>query len=188
MAEPRDPTNEDLRDAIKGILAKEDLSSLSSKKVRKMLEELFLKDLAEKKQDIDQMLMAMINEKNEDEKSDEGEADNDDAQSSSTGANGTNGASSSKPESSDESDDPGVDDSPPRKKQKANSAKSKKSVERIDDADSDSDDACGDPDAAMARKMQKEEMGIRTRNNRRGIERKPKPTKEPKSKAGPRTG
>jgi len=174
MAEPRDtPTDDNLRAAIKSIIDDSDLSSLTSKKVRKSLEEMFQLDLVSEKQRIDEMLMAMISEKNDSSSSsaaaaaDRGTGRNGhDAPSSSSkkrnaGSDKSNSSSDDDDgQSSESSSDKGiVDKAPPLKKQRKSISKStanNAAAHRESNSDND--------DADVARKLHKEELNTRSRS------------------------
>jgi len=74
---------EELKKAIKDILKGADLDNLSTKKVRKELEEKFDTDLTKRKKEIDALVMQMITENEEEE-----EEQKQDQQSDSEGING----------------------------------------------------------------------------------------------------
>ncbi|XP_046551382.1 chitin synthase 5-like [Haliotis rubra] len=63
----------DLKKAIKNILKDADLDSLSAKKVRRKLEEMFGIELTDRKQEIDALTMKMITEGQEEEESEKEE-------------------------------------------------------------------------------------------------------------------
>ncbi|BFZ01074.1 hypothetical protein BsWGS_04113 [Bradybaena similaris] len=60
-----EPSVDKLKKAIKEILKGADLDNLSTKKVRKMLEEKFKADFSERKKEIDKLVMKMIDEDDE---------------------------------------------------------------------------------------------------------------------------
>ncbi|KAK7009038.1 upstream activation factor subunit spp27 [Biomphalaria glabrata] len=159
------PSVDELRKAIKGILKGADLDNLSTKKVRKMLEDKFETDFSSRKKEIDKLVMKMIDDEDEEEEDEEKEE--------------------SKQDSDDENgvgDGDSEEDEVPKKKAKkapsssASKPKKRKSATKADDSE--------DPvmseikelrDEDLAKKLQEEETGLR---RRRAAAPKPKPKKE----------
>ncbi|CAG5120113.1 unnamed protein product [Candidula unifasciata] len=159
------PSSEELKKAIKDILKGADLDTLSAKKVRKLLEDKFSVDLNERKKEIDSLVMKMIE--------DEGDDDDDAGKKDSKKAEGNdqNGVS-------EEGSDVESEEEVPKKKAKKSAAptksKKKKSARKADDSE--------DPvmssvrqmdDEDLAKKLQDEESGLRSRRAAA-----PKPKKE----------
>ncbi|XP_013413350.1 upstream activation factor subunit spp27 [Lingula anatina] len=160
----------ELRRSIGEILKGADLSSLSSKKVRKQLEEKYEVDLTERKKEIDEIVMDMITNSSQTESQTETEEEKVVEQ------NGTKQESSS--------DDEAPDPEPVAKKKKTatparkNTKPSTPSKNSSEDEDDDDDDD-GVDDEKLAKKLQEEESaGRRTRT--RAVKRNP-PKAKPKS-------
>ncbi|XP_005090201.1 protein TRI1 isoform X1 [Aplysia californica] len=178
---------EELRKAIKGILKGADLDNLSTKKVRKQLEQKFDTDLSERKKEIDKLVMEMINdeEEEEEEKDEEAAADKEDR----TEANSDDEAEANEDQNGAASEEESEDEVPKKKAKKSTSSSSakpksakRKSAGKADDSE--------DPvmssikqmdDEDLAKKLQEEESGLRRRAARRAAP-QPKPKKKEKEK------
>lgn len=157
-------TKDQLRRDLKDILKGADLSELSSKKVRKRLEDKYNADLTDRKKEIDDLLMVLMQDlENGAASSDDGHSDESrDSEQKSDGSHS----------SGDDSDfDVPEDIGPPKKKAKTLSKKK----ESKGDLDIDHDD-----DEEMARRLQEEEGGAR-RTRSGGAKRRP-PLKKNASK------
>ncbi|XP_077992266.1 uncharacterized protein LOC144446390 isoform X2 [Glandiceps talaboti] len=172
--------NAALRDGIKEILDKGDMATLSSKRVRRMLEEKFSVDLTDRKQEIDKMIMSMITEAEAKESAKE--TDGEKATSSKETNETTNSVEDNNVDSDDSSSIGEIEDEPPKKKKKqttkketqkkparvkATKSNKKKSAETVHDSD-DSDEEPNQTlnDAELARQLQEEEDGGRRTRHR----------------------
>lgn len=198
-------SNAVLSQSIKDILKGADLSSLSSKKVRRKLEEKFGADLTDRKKEIDKILMQLISGE-DDEQSDTGSEDGQEEDRGSSGDDNNgdddddDGGGHKRPSKqkstsnglSDQSEEEGHSDesqsddsrpaSPPPKKSKSQSSKSKKEkrakshhTDKMSDSELD--------DEQLAKKLQEEENNFRSRP--RSVKRAPPP---PKKERKPKEG
>ncbi|KAK2163391.1 hypothetical protein LSH36_80g02011 [Paralvinella palmiformis] len=151
---------EQLRRDLKDILKGADLSELSSKKVRKRLEAKYNVDLTDRKKEIDDLLMVLMQDL------ENGAASSDECQNNSSEESGRR--SDGDHSSGEDSDfDVPEDIGPPKKKVKT----SNKRNQSKPDSDIDQDD-----DEEMARRLQEEEGGAR-RTRSGGVKRRPPPKK-----------
>ncbi|XP_070541560.1 uncharacterized protein [Ptychodera flava] len=194
-----------LREGVKEILENGDLNTLSSKRVRRSLEDKFCADLTDRKQEIDDMLMSMITGKESVKAIEERK----EASSSKTSTE-ENCNKDHHHRESDSSSFSEVEDEPPVKRKKsiskqeiqpkAEKFRSRKtdkktdkwkSAQLVDESDSEIDDQPSQTlnDEELARQLQQEEDGGRRTRNR--IVKKPttatttqKKKKERKGKSG----
>ncbi|KAH9489689.1 hypothetical protein Btru_037449 [Bulinus truncatus] len=153
-----DPSVDELKKAVKGILKGADLDSLSTKKVRKMLEDTFKTDFSSRKKEIDKLVMKMIDDEDDEEEKEKKE-DSDDEH------NGVEDADS--------------DDEAPKKKAKKEPAAKPKKRKSATKADDSEDPVMSEikelDDEDLAKKLQEEETGLR---RRRAAAPRPKKEKE----------
>ncbi|CAC5425849.1 UAF30 [Mytilus coruscus] len=162
-------TQDELRKAIKDILKDADLDSLSAKKVRLQLQEQYDTDLSNKKKEIDQLVMELIEE------------------------------SQDSPENEDEasSEEEELEDEPPKKKPKPTKKvtitkpkpQPKKTPEKVVAATTNmSDSSDGDEDdEAMAQKLQEELNSGGRRTRSRNTKKKERKTPVKREKKGTST-
>ncbi|KAL5021045.1 hypothetical protein ScPMuIL_000200 [Solemya velum] len=191
------------------ILENADLSNLSSKKVRRMLEDVFDTDLVDRKKEIDGLVMEMVevvqkkaaqkkeknSHKNDRRKSKESHSDEEEEEVHHEEEENGSEEESDREQQDDGSSEELSDDEPPPKKVRPQKKpkpkpkpkpKSVATVKRVPEnlSDDESEDECvrgaGDKlnDEELAKKLQEEENGLRTRH--RSAKKPPKPLKEAK--------
>jgi len=194
-----------IRDSIREILRNADLSALSSKTVRKTLEEKFHTDLTAIKQEIDDILMSLIDaigdekdakkepesESGSDNDSDDEETSNGKPSASAASSVSKNGSASLANSSSvksklkrshssssgTNSDSDAVDTT---ENNMLNKAKTSAKKQRGSDAQVKGEASSSDEDVddeAFARKLQQQELRMRPRSSKQKVEKKSKSTK-----------
>ncbi|XP_064603637.1 uncharacterized protein LOC135469048 isoform X1 [Liolophura sinensis] len=163
-------SSDEIRASVRKILKGADLTSLSSKKVRRMLEEQYDADFTDRKQEIDDILMKAISE----------EEDSQNSQAS----NGKNSESEASSESEDE-----IEVEPPKKKAKPSTkSKGKKSSKPITPHNTSadlSDDEADVDDEELAKQLQEEESGGR-KSRHRSVKKSPVQKKKKRKEKTPR--
>jgi len=187
---------DDIKKAIKGILKGADLDNLSTKKVRKELEEKFATDLTKRKKEIDELVMQMITENEEEEEKDDQslssrKAKEEKNERTSAGSDDDGDDDIDKKEEENGAEESEDEEVVPKKKAKkspptkSEDKKKKKSASRADDSEDPVMSSIGDMnDEDLAKKLQEEEsMGARGRT--RGSRRPPPPPKKERKKKDP---
>lgn len=167
------PSSSDIRNEISNILEGADLASLSSKKVRKLLEKTFETELSSRKKEIDKVLMELLAKK---EKSDEVDEENTETDITPDDKDIPQKEDSDGAQSDSSFESP-EDMDPPVPKAKKPTETSSSSHEKIDDEE-------------LARRLQEEDMGRRTRHSsQKKTHKKAKKSKTAeRSKKGVKTG
>ncbi|XP_031568967.1 upstream activation factor subunit spp27-like [Actinia tenebrosa] len=167
MVDSAELSVDSLKTAIGDILKSSELSSLTSRIVRNNLEERFNISLKDRKKEIDELLMSMI-EENQDQKNEDGDVP-------------TNGAVDSEQESQSEDEDEEPATKKAKKEKKSSVSKSGATNKQMSKK-TESRENKDDDDAEVARKLHESERGLRTRKQPAKRTQKNSTKKEPKPK------